>query len=142
MTKGHALRQWGMRLARLRENAGLSGGKVVEKLLELGIKVDRRTIYAYEAGRIAAPDAGVVWGLAGIYNVDTADLIARLVACRTGRLVTTAEKDAPLDEWVKLSIEERKLFTQLRCLPARKRQTCLDFVAFQTGGRSTPTSNN
>lgn len=133
MPNANALRGWGAQLAHLRENTALSGGKVVERLTLLGIRVDRRTIYAYEAGRIAAPDAGVIWGLARIYGIDVDDLIASLVSSRTGLPLANARAKGSSKERVTVSMPERDLLLQLRNLPHENRQACFDFVAFETG---------
>jgi transcriptional regulator with XRE-family HTH domain len=137
MAKVQALRSWGAHLARLRENAGLSGAAVIARLASIGIRLDRRSIYAYEAGRIAAPDAGVVWGLAQIYGVDTDDLISALILARTGTRAQPPKCDPNLGETIVVSNRERELVMQLRKMPHKSHQACQDFVAFESQRAST-----
>jgi transcriptional regulator with XRE-family HTH domain len=131
MAKVHTIRAWGAHLAQLRRNAGMSGGDVVERLHSFGIQVDRRSIYAYEAGRIAAPDAGLVWGLGKVYGVAVEELISALVIARTG------QKSAPLPvhqldrETIQVTGDERELLQQIRNLPPKSLEICREFIAFQ-----------
>src|SRR5712691_2085907 len=113
MAKVHALRNWGVRLARLRQNAALSGGEVVNRLASFGIQANRRSIYAYEAGRIAAPDAGVVWALAKIYGIELEELISTLVVARTGQRPISPSIETSAQESVRVSAEERELLQQI-----------------------------
>src|SRR5712692_3865499 len=92
MAKVHSLRAWGSHLTRLRQNAALSGAEVSKRLARLGLHIDRRTIYAYEAGRIGAPDAGVLWGLAKVYGVSPEELAMTLVQYRTGQKPTPVQE--------------------------------------------------
>src|SRR5437016_4323034 len=114
MAKVHSLRAWGTNLARLRQNASLSGADVVGRLASLGIRVDRRSIYAYEAGRIAAPDAGLVWGLSRIYGVSAEELISGLVLARTGQKQIPAHPGGSEQELIRVSAEERELIQKVR----------------------------
>jgi len=132
MVRGQSLHAWGARLAQLRRNAALTGAEVVAKLASLGIRLDRRTIYAYEAGRIAAPDAGAVWGLAKIYGVSVEELSSALVQSRTGQKPVGLQAGASGQDTVRVTIEERDLIQQLRTLPSKSREACRDFVAFET----------
>src|SRR5437588_12733401 len=110
MAKAQSLRTWGEHLVRLRQNVSLSGADVVVRLASLGIRVDRRSIYAYEAGRIAAPDAGVVWGLAKVYGVGADDLISLLVQARTGqKRLPPAPTGGSGTETIRVTPEEREL---------------------------------
>jgi transcriptional regulator with XRE-family HTH domain len=137
MAKVQALRSWGAHLARLREDAGLSGAEVIARLASLGIGLDRRTIYAYEAGRISGPDAGVVWGLAQIYGVDTDDLISALVLARTGTQPEPLKREPNVGQTVVVTNRERDLVMQLRKMSRNSRQTCQDFIAFESQRAST-----
>ena len=130
MAKVHSLRAWGTHLVRLRQNAGLSGAKVVNGLAALGIQIDRRTVYAYEAGRIAAPDAGVLWGLAQIYRVSADELVAALVSYRTGRPSTVLEPRSS-DEMIRVTSTERDLIQDFRSLSAKDRHACGEFIKFE-----------
>jgi hypothetical protein len=50
----------------------------------LDCQADRSTLSEYEKGTVMAPDAGILWGLAQIYDVSAATLIECLVAERSG----------------------------------------------------------
>src|SRR6266516_2277097 len=84
MAKVPPTRSWGAILLQLRKDAGLTGSEVVGQLGSLGVKMDRRTLYTYEAGRVSSPDAAVVWGLAKVYGTDVEGLLGSLVASRNG----------------------------------------------------------
>jgi hypothetical protein len=131
MAKVPSLHAWGAHLARLRQNAALSGAEVVVHLAALGVRMDRRSIYAYEGGRIAAPDSGAVWGLSKIYGVNTDDLISLLVQARTGQRLTATHEGTTGQESIRVSPEEREIVHQLRGLSSKARQACRDFIAFE-----------
>jgi hypothetical protein len=131
MAKVQSLRGWGTHLARLRQNAALSGADVVGQLASLNIRVDRRSIYAYEAGRIAAPDAGLIWGLSKIYGVSVEELISGLVSARTGQKPAPAHLNTPSHESIRVTAEERELVHQIRSLSPKARRACVDFIAFE-----------
>jgi transcriptional regulator with XRE-family HTH domain len=118
--------EWGAKLARLRNASGLSAAGVVRRLLELGVTLDRASIYAYEAGRVAAPDAAVVWGLAKVYGVKLDDLASALVDSRATSIVP-----AHRGQELRPSQAELKVLERLRALPAGARKACLEFIDFQ-----------
>lgn len=78
---------FGARLGELRGEK--SAEIVVRQMGQLGVTLTASTLYQYEAGTVNAPDPGVLWALAKIYQVDLDDLIALLVAERNGRPVAT-----------------------------------------------------
>ena len=148
MTKAApSTKSWGATLAARRRDIGLSAAAVARRLGQLGIQVDRGTIYAYEAGRIAAPDAGVVWGLASVYNVSADELIQSLVEARTG---IVGRSQAPVDDGrttVDLTKDEFDLIRKFRKLSARERFLCREFTEFnrnrakKPGGSKTTVKN-
>jgi transcriptional regulator with XRE-family HTH domain len=148
MTKAApSAKSWGATLAMRRRDAGLSAAAVARRLGQLGITVDRGTIYAYEAGRITAPDAGVVWGLANIYKISVDALIQLLVEARTGVVVRTQLRIDDGRTTVELTREEHDLLRRLRQLPARDRAMCREFIEFNRGrskksGKSNPTKQD
>jgi transcriptional regulator with XRE-family HTH domain len=119
--------EWGAKLAELRRATGLSAAAVARDLGELGVALDRASIYAYEAGRVAAPDAAVVWGLARIYGVKLEDLVNALVDERAiSRLVSSNRPPKLRPSRAELHVLER-----LRQLSPTARKACLDFIDFQ-----------
>jgi transcriptional regulator with XRE-family HTH domain len=119
--------EWGGKLAELRKSSGLSAAAVVKRLADFGIVLDRGSIYAYEAGRVAAPDAIVVWGLARVYRVKLEDLLNVLVDARAAtRLVQSIRSREP-----EPSRAELDLLRRLRRLSPSARKACLDFIDFQ-----------
>ena len=117
---------WGARLAELRRGTGLSAAAVVSRLEALGIALDRASIYAYEGGRVAAPDAAVLWGLSRIYNVSLEELVSALLDPRTqvSAPLPTAAHEQP-------SPAEIRLLSKLRRLRPAARKACIDFIDFQ-----------
>jgi transcriptional regulator with XRE-family HTH domain len=122
-------RPWGTLLAKLRKAAQLTGAEVVHRLAILGVRLDRRTLYTYEAGRVMAPDAAVVWGLAQIYRADLDGLLEALVASRNSQTVPAAI-DRPGPKAPRISSEELRLLNLLRKLPPRSRGECEQFIRF------------
>jgi transcriptional regulator with XRE-family HTH domain len=120
---------WGRALAASRSRLGLSAAAVAQRLQDLGLHVDRTTLYAYEAGRIVAPDAGVLWGLATLYRLPVDQLIASLVAARTGRKPHMSSSAAPTP--YELNGEERALIGSFRALSSKDRAACRAFAAFR-----------
>ena len=99
----------------------------VDDRAEVGIELDRASIYAYEAGRVAAPDAAVLWGLARVYGVNIDDLIGTLVGYRgIERLVVPERKQ----DW-KPSSAELKVIARLRKMSPTSRKSCIEFINFQ-----------
>jgi transcriptional regulator with XRE-family HTH domain len=130
MAKVPSAQRWGTALAELRQTSKLSAADVVKRLKALGIHVVRASIYAYEAGTVAAPDAGVVWALAQVYGVPVADLIRDLVADRNGGQIVQGGKtrrEAPRG----LSEAEIDLLDLWRRLSPQQRKTCDEFIRFQ-----------
>src|SRR5579871_491571 len=127
-------RGWGRLLADLRREAGLTGNEVARRLEHLGIVIDRASIYAYENGRISAPDAGVVWGLAHIYGVPVEDLIATLVRSRTNRAAASAPR-LPMTPTLHVSDDERALIRTWRTLSPTAKRACQQFIDFQRATR-------
>jgi transcriptional regulator with XRE-family HTH domain len=121
-----AAKTWGARLSELRQATGLSAAAVVKQLAEFGIVLDRASIYAYENGRVAAPDAAVVWGLARIYNVKLEDLVEALVDARAPMTAQPQQSRRTT-----LSSDERRAVEGLRKLERPARKACLDFLDFQ-----------
>ncbi|PYR29868.1 MAG: hypothetical protein DMF90_28910 [Acidobacteria bacterium] len=119
--------EWGAKLAELRKATGLSAAAVVKDLKELGIDLDRASIYAYEAGRVAAPAAAVVWGLARIYGVKLDDLVNALVDAKAIIRLTPSSRSAQR----RLSRVELGVLDRLRKLTPTARKACLDFIGFQ-----------
>jgi transcriptional regulator with XRE-family HTH domain len=134
MTKARVVPQWGASLAELRHAAGLSAAQVVGRLAEIGIEVDRASIYNYEAGKVPAPDAGVIWGLAHVYSVPIADLVGDLVADRIGESFggPTHGRPGPPEN---LSDSEIRLIVQWRKLTPHTRKACEEFIRFQLRGQ-------
>ncbi len=120
-------KSWGVRLAELRRAAGLSAAAVVKHLAGFGIALDRASIYAYENGRVGAPDAAVVWGLARIYNVKLEDLVTALLDARTP-IIPQTRRQASL---VQFTSAEMKVLERLRELKPAARKSCIDFIDFQ-----------
>lgn len=118
---------WGAKLAELRKSTGLSAAAVVNELKDLGIDLDRASIYAYEAGRVAAPDARVVWGLAQIYGVKLDELVGVLVDAR----VTLRPPSSNQPSRLRLSRAEFQVLERLRKLTPSARKACLEFIDFQ-----------
>lgn len=56
-----------------------------------GIKVDSSTLYNYEGGTVFAPDPGVLWGLAKLYDVDLEEMLTLLVMNRANQDAETLE---------------------------------------------------
>jgi len=133
MAKARVAQAWGASLAELRYEARLSATDVVRRLKDFGVQVDRASIYNYEAGKVSAPDAGVVWALAHIYGVSVEELIAGLVADRSGERPNQGRKTAPelQSQPAALSEAEATLIRLWRELPSHKRKACLEFVRFQ-----------
>jgi transcriptional regulator with XRE-family HTH domain len=132
MAKAHLPKSWGTTLAKLRQDAQLTGAEVARQLERLGIHLDRASVYAYEAGRVSAPDAGVIWGLARIYGVSVEGLITALVRSRTGRAGELPKDDgAHPTGGFDLSDEERELVQEWRKLTHQGRRACREFVSFQ-----------
>ena len=143
MAKAPTIRNWGSVLAALRQASGLSAAEVVERLKTLGVEINRASIYTYEAGRVSAPDAGVVWGLSQIYCVPVADLIADLVALRKGesrpdRPKTSASGKSDANEH--LTEAEIEWVQQWRQLTPQARKACREFIRFQLNSNP-PTPN-
>ena len=143
MAKLLPTRAWGALLLRLRKDAGLSGTDVVDQLANLGVKLDRRTLYTYEAGRVTAPAAAVVWGLACIYRADVEDLLKALVV--TGNATSPNAKlgDVKKSKAFEATSEDFQLMEVIRKLPPTLRNECREFIRFQVersrtyrGGRS------
>jgi hypothetical protein len=125
-------KEWGTLLAKLRQRSELSGAAVVRRLSELGIKLDRRTLYTYEAGRVLAPDAAVVWGLSQIYAAKVEELLVALVASRNGGKlhVPVASLEVKRGRF-SLSLEEKRFLKLFRQLRVKQRSDCEKFVRFQ-----------
>jgi transcriptional regulator with XRE-family HTH domain len=84
--------------ARLRLLRGLlSRGAICERLLALGVSLDRSTLLQYERGTVGSPDPVVLWGLSRLYRVTLDDLVADLVRDRTGRAAPRREVFIELD---------------------------------------------
>jgi transcriptional regulator with XRE-family HTH domain len=98
----------------------------VSRLEALGIALDRASIYAYESGRVAAPDAAVLWGLARIYKVNLEELISALL---DPRMQVTAPLPTVISE--QASAAEIQLLIKLRRLRPATRKACVDFIDFQ-----------
>jgi hypothetical protein len=130
MAKVQPNRAWGALLANLRERAELTGAQVVRRLATLGVRLDRRTLYTLRGGRVVAPDAAVVWGLAQIYEASVNDLLVTLVASRNAESVpATIDRHQPKGSGGRT--DERELLGLLRQLPARARGECEQFIRFQ-----------
>lgn len=128
-----AAERWGTALAELRRASRLTAREVVQRLKGFGIELDPASIYTYEAGKVYAPDAGVIWGLAQVYGVSVTDLIADLVAERSGEPLLqgrrpSAQRQPRLHS---LSEAETNLVRLWRQLPAHKRKATEEFVKFQ-----------
>lgn len=127
------MQAFGKFLREHRDASGLSAEQVVHRLQRYHVKLDNSTLYNYEAGTVAAPDAGVLWGLCQIYSdLEIDPLLAFLVHTRSGlpvaapkRAATTTPPDISDDEW-------QLVHTFRRLAPAGQRAT-LDFVTFQAG---------
>jgi transcriptional regulator with XRE-family HTH domain len=63
-----ALRAFGAWLQELRGEA--SRERISQKLAAKGVPLGGSTLAQYEKGAVWAPDAGVLWGLAQIYETD------------------------------------------------------------------------
>jgi transcriptional regulator with XRE-family HTH domain len=87
---------FGAQLTALRERVeGRSQEWVVRALASrFGLSFSRSTLSQYEKGTVLAPDAGILWGLAQIYDVPVMGLIQYLVAERSGGKVTVPEVTA------------------------------------------------
>ena len=128
--------EWGATLAQLRNSTGLSAAAVVSDLKVFGINLDRASIYAYEAGRVAAPDAAVVWGLARIYGVRLDELISTLVDVRATNRPGALDRTKRLavlnrSKQLRPSSAELQVIERLRRLNSKARKACLDFIDFQ-----------
>jgi transcriptional regulator with XRE-family HTH domain len=125
--------QWGASLAELRHSARLSAAQVVARLKPFGIQIERASIYAYEAGRVAAPDAGVIWGLAQVYGVGVADLIASLVSVRNGGdSLDSGSFRTPERSPYGLGDDEHDLLQLWRRLTPQRRKVCREFIVFES----------
>jgi transcriptional regulator with XRE-family HTH domain len=124
---------WGLALAELRRACRLTASEVVKRLTAFGIEIDPASIYTYEAGKVYAPDAGVVWGLAQVYGVSVTDLIADLVADRSEGRSLEGHKASSRDQARSstLSDTEANVIQLWRQLPAHKRKACEEFMRFQ-----------
>ena len=132
MAKAYPPKAWGSLLAKLRHDIQLSGAEVVRRLEKLGIETDRASVYAYEAGRVSAPDAGLVWGLAHVYGVGTDELISALVAARSGQSMKPLQSNNRMQAaGFDLAKDEREIIMQFRKLPPRERRLCREFVFAQ-----------
>ena len=107
---------------------GLSGAEVVARLGTLGVTLDRRTLYTYEAGRVLSPDAGVVWGLAQIYGADLEDLLKSLVSSRNSPLKIVDIRPGKLSP---AETEDRRLLQLMHRLSPEAWRAVEDFVRFQ-----------
>jgi hypothetical protein len=87
----------------------------------------------YEAGKVSAPDAGVVWGLAQVYGVSVADLIADLVTARNGApfgdRAKGGQRAAGAD--VALSEDETDLLQLWHRLSPQQKKACREFILFE-----------
>jgi transcriptional regulator with XRE-family HTH domain len=85
--------RFGAGLRALRERVeGRSQEWVVRALMtRFGLRFSRATLSQYEKGTVLAPDAGVLWGLAQIYDVPPGGLLAYLVAERSDGKVSVPE---------------------------------------------------
>ena len=131
MAKVQPTRTWGVILLRLRNDAGLTGSEVVRELDRLGVKLDRRTLYTYEAGRVSSPDAAVVWGLARVYRADAEELLRALVASRNATDPTSKLVHLKRQRASELTPQELQLLGLFRKLPSELRAECEAFVRFQ-----------
>lgn len=131
MAKGRAPLRWGAALAELRRSSKLSAAEVVKRLKALGIEIDRASVYTYEAGKVLAPDAGVVWGLAQIYGVSTDTLISELVAARRGEPSDTKLRESRELRRIGPASDETSLLELWRRLSPQQKKTCLEFLLFQ-----------
>jgi transcriptional regulator with XRE-family HTH domain len=92
--------RFGARLKALREAVKIGNKKrsqehVANRLaVKYGLQLDRSTLSEYEKGTVMAPDAGVLWGLAQIYDVPVGELAQFLVAERSGGKVSVPEVTA------------------------------------------------
>ena len=86
---------FGARLLLLRGTQ--SRGTICERLLALGLSLDRSTLLQYEHGTVSSPDPVVLWGLGRLFHVTVDDLVADLVRDRTGRAVPQREAPIELD---------------------------------------------
>jgi transcriptional regulator with XRE-family HTH domain len=132
MAKGLS-RRWGAALAELRHASRLSAAEVIKRLKALGLELDRASIYMYEAGKVSAPDAGVVWGLAQVYGVSVTDLIADLVTARNGApfgdRAKVGQRAAGAD--VALSEDETDLFQLWHRLSPQQKKASREFILFE-----------
>jgi transcriptional regulator with XRE-family HTH domain len=133
MAKVQSAERWGAALGELRHAARLSAAEVVKRLKTFGIHIDRASIYTYEAGRVSAPDAGVVWGLAQVYGVSVAELIGTLVSIRNGGQSTERARVSPRTTAAKpnLAEDESDLIKVWRRLSPHRRKVCREFILFE-----------
>ena|ERR1022692_704480 len=133
MAKGLSARRWGTALAELRHASRLSAAEVVKRLKALGLDLDRASIYMYEAGKVSAPDAGVVWGLAQVYGVSVTVLIADLVTARNGAPFGDRAKVGPRAEGADVapSEDETDLLQLWRRLSPQQKKSSREFILFE-----------
>jgi transcriptional regulator with XRE-family HTH domain len=120
-------KSWGTKIAQLRKGSGLSAAGVAKRLAGLGIPLDRASIYAYESGRVAAPDAVVLWGLAQIYGVDLEELVAALLDARK----QVEPRFNRMHRLVEPTSTEIAVLERFRKLTAAARKSCIDFLDYQ-----------
>jgi transcriptional regulator with XRE-family HTH domain len=128
MAKVRPTRDWGAILRQLRQTLGMSGADVVARLKVLGVTLDRRTLYTYEAGRVRSPDAAVVWGLARIYGADLEDLIMSLVSNRNAPTARAAEVRTSKPR--ELLRDDSQLIQLFQNLPAETKAEVEEFIQF------------
>lgn len=86
------LRAFGAWLESKRNAAKKTREQISIKLGDLGVPLGGSTLAQYEHGRVWAPDPGVLWGLARIYNSSLDEVVALLRANRQ-------RPDASADDW-------------------------------------------
>jgi hypothetical protein len=132
MAKVQPNRQWGALLARLRHEVRLTGSEVVQRLADLGVKLDKRTLYTYENGRVMAPDAAVVWGLAVIYGASLNELVITLIESRNAATGVNIEPRLTQLSRSQFTLDAQELIGLIQQLPKELRAECDQFVRFQT----------
>jgi len=85
------LKAFGAKLKALR--GGRSREQISLRLQTLGVTLDESTLVQYEKGTVWAPDAGVLWGLAVIYNQSLTDLIGLLLLNRQNPDASVGDAD-------------------------------------------------